>query len=384
MTTSSPNEYPDNTDIYNKILNKSNIILLLWFLAIYFIVYFIIKIYFNKSDTIQNSNLRLSQILDISVFLVVLVYLFFAFKNTSNEKAEHNISLFFNKVKNYLNDSTSIFSISLFILTFYIIIYLVSIPMTPETKPISVAIIENVALFIFIILIIIDFFKYFLSVNLANVIVSDSVIDYWSKLPSTFNYTSTDSSGNKLVDSSGNKLVDSSGNKVNLVDNSNESGEKKEVFNIANNMYTYEDAQAVCSAYDAELASYSQIEQSYNNGAEWCNYGWSDNQMIFFPTQKSSWDKLQKNPKTKNNCGRPGINGGYMANPNLKFGVNCYGVKPKPSDYELDMMKAKNVNDVIPKTPEQKLIDDKIKYWKENADKMLVVNSFNKEKWSVY
>jgi hypothetical protein len=373
MTTSSPNESSDNTELYNKIINKSNIILLLWFLAIYFIVYFILKIYFNKNDTIQNTNLKLSQILDISIFLVVLVYLFFAFKNTSNDEAERNISVFFSKVKNYLNEPTSIFSVSLFILTFYIIIYLVSIPMSPDTKPISVAIIENIALFIFVILLIIDFFKYFLSVNLANVIVSDSVVDYWSKLPKSVNYNSTDSSGSKVTDSSGNKAVDSSSNTL-----------KKEVFNISNNIYTYEDAQAVCSAYNAELATYSQIEQSYNDGGEWCNYGWSDNQMIFFPTQKSSWDKLQKNEKTKNNCGRPGINGGYMANPNLKFGVNCYGVKPKPSDYELNMMKAKNVSDNVPKSPEEKLIADKIKYWKENADKMLVVNSFNKDKWSEY
>ena len=93
----------DNAETYNKILNKSNIILLLWFLAIYFIVYFILKIYFNKSDTIQNSNLRLSQILDISIFLVVFLYLCFAYQSTSNEKVEQNISVFFTKVKNYFN-----------------------------------------------------------------------------------------------------------------------------------------------------------------------------------------------------------------------------------------------------------------------------------------
>ena len=30
-------------------------------------------------------------------------------------------------------------------------------------------------------------------------------------------------------------------------------------------------------------------------------------------------------------CGKPGLNGGYFSNPQLKFGVNCYGVKPKGS-----------------------------------------------------
>ena len=32
--------------------------------------------------------------------------------------------------------------------------------------------------------------------------------------------------------------------------------------------------------------------------------------------------------KSVNNCGRPGVNGGYFDNPNIKFGVNCYGQKP--------------------------------------------------------
>ena len=70
-----------------------------------------------------------------------------------------------------------------------------------------------------------------------------------------------------------------------------------EVFNISNNLYTYDDAQAVCSVYGAQLATYEQIEDSYKNGGEWCNYGWSENQMAFFPTQKSTWDKLQKHEK---------------------------------------------------------------------------------------
>jgi len=103
---------------------------------------------------------------------------------------------------------------------------------------------------------------------------------------------------------------------------------QNEVFNVSNNAYTYEEAQDICSTYGAQLATYDQIEAAYNNGGEWCNYGWSDGQMAYFPTQKSTWNRLQQNPATKNACGRPGINGGYMANPNIRFGANCYGVKP--------------------------------------------------------
>ena len=98
------------------------------------------------------------------------------------------------------------------------------------------------------------------------------------------------------------------------------------------NKYTYKQAQEVCQALDASLASYDQIEQAYNEGAEWCNYGWSEGQMAYFPTQKATYNKLMENPYTKNACGRPGINGGFMGNPNLRFGVNCYGVKPSKPD----------------------------------------------------
>jgi len=156
--------------------------------------------------------------------------------------------------------------------------------------------------------------------------------------------------------------------------------QQDEVFNISNNLYTYDDAQAICTAYGAKLANYDQIEDAYKNGAEWCNYGWSSNQMAFFPTQKSTWSALQETDNNKNDCGRPGINGGFFANPYLKFGVNCFGKKPKASDDELARMKELN-NKVYPKKPKDSIIDRKVEFWKENADKLLVLNSFNKKEW---
>ena len=73
-----------------------------------------------------------------------------------------------------------------------------------------------------------------------------------------------------------------------------------EVFNIPNNDYTYSDAKALCKAYGGNLASYTQIENAYKSGAEWCNYGWSADQMALYPTQKVTWNKLQKNKRSIN------------------------------------------------------------------------------------
>ena len=133
--------------------------------------------------------------------------------------------------------------------------------------------------------------------------------------------------------------------------------ERNEVFHISNQDYTYDQAKCKCAAYGAKLATKSQMIDAYNNGASWCDYGWSEGQNAFYPVQQCDWDKLNPNhdrikdhPELKDAienhpildeivdrfenhspntvCGKPGLNGGYFANPNLKFGINCYGRKP--------------------------------------------------------
>jgi hypothetical protein len=152
---------------------------------------------------------------------------------------------------------------------------------------------------------------------------------------------------------------------------------KKQVFNIPGNYYTYDNAKALCTAYGAELASYDQIEKSYNKGAEWCNYGWSDNQLALFPTQKKTYDTLQTIPGHENDCGRTGVNGGYIANPNVKFGVNCYGYKPKITSDEEELMKTSSP---YPETPQDIAFQKKVDLMKTKLDEILV-SPFNNNTW---
>lgn len=152
---------------------------------------------------------------------------------------------------------------------------------------------------------------------------------------------------------------------------------KKQVFNIPGNYYTYDNAKALCTAYGAELASYDQIEKAYNNGAEWCNYGWSDNQLALFPTQKKTYDTLQTIPGHENDCGRTGVNGGYIANPNVKFGVNCYGYKPKITSDEEELMKTSSP---YPETPQDIAFQKKVDLMKTKLDEILV-SPFNNNTW---
>lgn len=103
----------------------------------------------------------------------------------------------------------------------------------------------------------------------------------------------------------------------------------KEVFYVEGNQYTYNDAPAVCAAYNSELATFDQLTESFSLGAEWCGYGWSAGGMALFPTQEATWSAMQADPSESKRtaCGHPGVNGGYF-DPRLKFGVNCYGIKP--------------------------------------------------------
>jgi hypothetical protein len=154
---------------------------------------------------------------------------------------------------------------------------------------------------------------------------------------------------------------------------------KKEVYNIPSNNYTYDDSKAICQAYGGGLASYKQVEEAYNKGAEWCNYGWSDGQMVLFPTQQKTWDKLQGIEGHENDCGRPGINGGKIDNPNARFGVNCYGFKPLITSDERDNIKNTPVYPVSMKDME---LQKKLDYWKKRVPEILL-SPFNKNSWSI-
>jgi hypothetical protein len=153
---------------------------------------------------------------------------------------------------------------------------------------------------------------------------------------------------------------------------------RKQVFNIPGNYYNYENAKALCKAYGANLATYNQIEDSYNSGGEWCNYGWSEGQMALFPTQNSTYKTLQGISGHEHDCGRPGINGGYIANPQVQFGVNCYGNKPKITEEENDLMKTMPR---YPETMQDIVFDKRVDYWKNQVDNILV-SPFNKNTWS--
>lgn len=151
---------------------------------------------------------------------------------------------------------------------------------------------------------------------------------------------------------------------------------KKEVFNVSSNKYIYSDAEPLCKALGAELATYDQVKTAFDQGADWCNYGWTKGQLALYPTQEKTWEKLQLGPEGQRQaCGRPGVNGGYFDNPELRFGVNCYGDKPKQSAHD------SAINKGAPISPDALDFDKKVAMYRSDANDIGIL-PFREGAWS--
>lgn len=216
---------------------------------------------------------------------------------------------------------------------------------------------------VFVVLVLINGFNYYLNVDIVT-----SIKNLFSKNPE-IDIVVDQNSGSQSTGLDPNQNTDPVVPEIEYVE---------QVYNIPGNEYTYKDAKAVCSAYGNRLANYKEIQKAYKDGADWCSYGWSDNQMALFPTQYDKWENLQKVKGHEHDCGRPGINGGYIDNPNVKFGVNCYGYKPKITPEEAELMEN---TPLYPVTQEELNFEKRVNYWKERISSILV-SPFNNTKWS--
>lgn len=319
------------------------------FLAFYFAIYIVLGFFIDKTQ--PGGNQRLGNLIDMIVVLILIgliMYLYLQNPSTFFKDSLENTRL-------YLNNYYSVFEIIGFIIFLYLGVYILGLPMTNGEKSMSLAFLETKAYFFLAILIAIQFFKYVLNIPIVDMIFGD-----WEFLKSKMSPT---------LDTSGNTIDKTTVQK------------KEEVFNVSNNLYTFDDAKAVCASMNARLATYDEIEDAYNHGAEWTSYGWSEGQHAYFPTQKTTWQKLQSVKGHEHDLGRPGVNGGYFKNPYIKFGVNCYGIKPEMTDKDKAYMQARK-NQVYPKTLEDKALDAKVEFWKANKDKYMVINGYNENQWS--
>ena len=145
------------------------------------------------------------------------------------------------------------------------------------------------------------------------------------------------------------------------------SSNKKQTYHVQGK-FDYLNAKAICKAYNGKLANIQQVTDAYSKGAEWCDYGWSEDNMVLFPTQLNTWKSYQE-LGNKEVCGRPGVNGGYNNNLLQQLGVNCFGKKP-------------DLTGAMPPVPiSQPAVDKRVQYWQSKLPS-LTVSPFNYTEWS--
>ena len=339
-TTTTDNKY-----------NNTTMMMTIAFLGIYFAVYAISGMFFKRDD--PNFHSGLGGTVDLIVFAIVIAISVGYYYNLS----EPDQSTFFDDLKkgarDYFNNAYTIIEVVTFIALFYLGVFVFRIP-------IPISLLESKAFILLIALLAVQFFKEALGIRIVDHIYNMDLFEKKKPAPET----------PKEEDEK-----DEKEDKKEVI--------KDEVFNISNNLFTFDDADKVCKSFDARLATYDEIEDAYTHGAEWSSYGWSAGQHAYFPTQKDTWNKLQTVKGHEHDLGRPGVNGGYFKNPNIRFGVNCYGVKPAMSDAEKKLMDSRKEN-IYPKTDVDILLDKKVKFFQEHKDKLLVINGYNNDKWSKY
>jgi hypothetical protein len=350
---------------FTDIFSLSNILFLIWFLLIYLVIFYLIKSFYKDDTDPFKEKMALSRGIDIFIFGLLIILIIYSYWSLSEEDKRNLIGYIIEWTHGFYNNPNTLFECLVFILLFYLFIYLFGVPMTKETRPVSIYFIEQKLWILLISVIIVNFFIYVLNIPIVDLIFGNDggLTKAWYSLRDEIKETD-----NKPTKEPENKPV-------------KPKEKKPEVFNISNNLYTYSDAKAVCKAFNAELATVDQLNTAYDEGAEWCVNSWSANQQVLYPTQKATYDRLQKIKGQENTCGRTGVNGGYVKDTSMRFGVNCYGIKPSPSEFEKNRMKTAHEY-VAPKSKEDMILEAKVNYWKNNKDDYMTVSPFNNDKWS--
>ena len=165
---------------------------------------------------------------------------------------------FFGSLNNIGSNPFILVVLVFIILIYYILFAFLGVSSGSNTSSGGFIFIEALLWGLFIILIFFNGLSYFFGIN----IVTD-MRDVFSEEPEIKIETTVDSSN-----------VDSSN-----VDSSNVEIDTREVYHVPGNRFTYHDAKAICKAFDAEMATYEQLNEAQKKGASWCSYGWTKDQL---------------------------------------------------------------------------------------------------------
>lgn len=387
-------ENTDATDIYN-VYKESHIPVLIGFLAIY--LFYIGASSIIKSTIPTVTDKQLHTVFDVFIAVLLVAYCVYSYMNLTPMQQTNILQNIWNWSADFYSSDNMILAATVFILVFYFIVFCFKISL--HSSPYSLHLLESKAWIFLGTLVIVFLINHIFNTNIVYYLyLTDNNNSIWD---TRFKNWGTNDDNNNNNDNNNVDYTDINNADINNTISNNisettsapvpqeqiavetsASKPPKQVFNVANNIYTYNDAKLVCKSIGARLATYDEVEEAYKNGGEWCNYGWTDGQLALFPTQMTTWYSLQSDAKTKNSCGRPGVNGGFIMNPYQKYGVNCFGTKPAEKDS--DIKPGSYITPSTNGTPSFEDVEERkrLQFWKTYGNQIMQLNSFNRTKWS--
>ena len=90
--------------------------------------------------------------------------------------------------------------------------------------------------------------------------------------------------------------------------------QETQVYHIFNNAYTKDEASVECTKRSSRLAHPDELKNAYDNGAQWCSWGWASDGHAYMPNNDKKCNKST------------GLISGKNIENKLRLGANCYGI----------------------------------------------------------
>jgi len=153
------------SDIFNSIFNHETIITLIWFLAVYYIFYLIVGLFFGYPGTPQ---LFLSKTIDFIILSLLLTYLIYTYYTVSLKNKQDLFYYVLDEFKRELKDPMTIVYVGFILAFLYIFSYTFRMSDVINEKPFTLYLLEQKLWIYICVLIIIDFFTFILKIPIVD------------------------------------------------------------------------------------------------------------------------------------------------------------------------------------------------------------------------
>ena len=153
-------------DIMNDIFNATTYTILFWMIVAY-TTYSLGSAFFASRGTTNETSGKTSYSRTIDVILCFLIsgWLFSVYYPLSDDQKQNILGEFITWLQEYFDNPWSFFELIWFTIGFFILIYILRVPMAPDVKPVLVHIVEQQIWVLYALFAIIFFFKYALNVS---------------------------------------------------------------------------------------------------------------------------------------------------------------------------------------------------------------------------